>query len=155
MTKDESARGGCRRRARYATLFFSPVLLIPKLNTNSHHNTFSTVSQGWTINPVLSFESAVFNNEQACSFVRDFLGAPRLLRCALDMAALIRLSCEPPMLASKVFEVVVQKNLQSTTPFRPPLPAFTEDARTSAKSPTTTSISALKGLPGSAFGASN
>src|SRR5258706_5981701 len=54
------------------------------------------------------------------------------------MAALICLSCGPPMLTPKGFEVVVQKNLRTTTPCRPPLPAFTEDAQT--KSSTNTSI---------------
>ncbi len=71
------------------------------------------------------------------------------------MVAMICFSCEPPMLTPKGFEVVIQKNLQFTTPCRPPLPTFTEDAQASTKSSTNTSISALKVLPGSAFGASN
>src|SRR5258706_522581 len=40
-----------------------------------------------------------------------------------------RNTLEPPMLTPKGFEVVVQKNLRSTTPCRPPLPTFTEDAQ--------------------------
>ena len=35
------------------------------------------------------------------------------------------------MLTPKGFEVVVQKNLRSTAPCHPPLPAFTEDPQTS------------------------
>ena len=59
------------------------------------------------------------------------------------------------MLAPKVFEVVVQKNVRFITPHHPPLPAFTEEPQPSAKSSNTTSVCALEVLPGSAFGASN
>ncbi len=63
--------------------YFSSVLLIPKLNTNSHHNTFSTVSQGWPINSVLSSESGFRDNPLLLRpLQRDLLGAPTLPYCA-------------------------------------------------------------------------
>jgi len=41
-----------------------------KVSTDSHRNTFSTVSHRWTIDSVLTSESAVRDCERACSFVR-------------------------------------------------------------------------------------
>ena len=102
------------------------------------------------------------------SLATHFLGVPRLLRCAfifwiatwsqIAIKTCTRYGCLD-LLKLRATHADAQSRRgcgtekpQTTTPCRPPLPAFTEDTQTSTQSSTNMSISALKVLPGSAFG---